>query len=128
MGLDMYLEGRKYIMEDYRDPDNNETEEGMRLKNKIYDLGYWRKHYDLHRYIVDTFAEGVDECQDIELNQSDLIKLISDIRTMIFIEYRGSISDDDRRQEDLSVFTRALLWLQAREDRCIRSVVYVASW
>jgi hypothetical protein len=27
------------------------------------EVGYWRKHPDLHGYIVETFADGVDACQ-----------------------------------------------------------------
>jgi len=44
------------------------------------DLGYWRKHADLHGYIINTFADGVDECQKIELSEDDLDKIIKAIK------------------------------------------------
>ena len=57
MGLDMYLEGRKSRY------DKQETEDGFPLQTKVLELGYWRKHPNLHGYIVQEFADGVDECQ-----------------------------------------------------------------
>lgn len=54
MGLDMYLEGKEHI--------GGETVE----------LGYWRKHPDLHGYIVGTFADGKDICQEIPLAVQDM--------------------------------------------------------
>lgn len=133
MGLDMYLEGRKYIYEDWRDSSKNEMEEGFRVSGKTYDLGYWRKHPNLHGYIVKTFANGVDECQDIELDQENLTWLIAAIRSGDLPHTQGfffgaSRMDQEEMENDLSVFTRALLWLQAREDGTTRSVVYRASW
>lgn len=123
MGLDMYLEGHKFIMGDFYNPENDESEEGFRIKTKIYELGYWRKHHNLHRYIVDNFAGGVDECQEIDLNQEDLTKLIAAIKSTDYLNEEDI--EEDVVQEDIAVLTKALFWLQATEDRCYRSVVYV---
>lgn len=133
MGLDMYLEGRKYIMEDWSNPANNETEEGFRVKQKVYELGYWRKHPNLHGYIVQQFANGEDKCQEIELGQEELIKLIEAIKNRELPHTTGfffgqSDGSDEEAQEDLSIITRALIWLQVKDDRNYRSVVYRASW
>lgn len=133
MGLDMYLEGRKHIMQDWRNPDNDHMEEGFRVSGKTYDLGYWRKHPNLHGYIVQTFAEGEDRCQEIELDQEALVRMIADIKSGNLPHTEGfffgrSSMDEDEMERDLSVMTRALLWLQAKEDNCYRSVVYRASW
>jgi hypothetical protein len=133
MGLDMYLEGRKYIYEDWRDGTNNEMEEGFRVSGKTYDLGYWRKHPNLHGYIVRTFAEGIDECQDIELDQEALTNIIAAAKSGDLPHTEGfffgaSRQDAEEMERDLAIFTRALLWLQVKEDRSTRSVVYRASW
>jgi hypothetical protein len=56
MGLDMYLTGEKFLMT------RNLEEDGFRLRSKTLELGYWRKHPNLHGYIVQTFADGTDEC------------------------------------------------------------------
>ena len=37
-----------------------------------YQIGYFRKFNALHSYIVKTFANGVDECQDIILYKEDV--------------------------------------------------------
>lgn len=55
MGLDMYL----------NDSQGNE-------------LGYWRKANAIHGYIVQKFADGVDECQNIKLTRENLAQLRKD--------------------------------------------------
>lgn len=37
-----------------------------------YQIGYFRKFNALHSYIVKTFANGVDDCQDIILYKEDV--------------------------------------------------------
>lgn len=38
----------------------------------IYQIGYFRKFNALHSYIVKTFANGIDNCQDIILYKEDV--------------------------------------------------------
>lgn len=72
MGLDMYLEGNKYLGTNWDNPELNPREDGFEVRGRVLRLGYWRKHPDLHGYIVETFAEGVDECQEIALSVANL--------------------------------------------------------
>lgn len=91
MGLDMYLSGDKYYVPDYKTlqdeyeagkerPSPSEARtlgkpvdaDGEHMSSTRHDLGYWRKFSPLHKYIVDTFADGVDECQKIDLTEDDL--------------------------------------------------------
>ena len=58
MGLDMYLEGTKLWTSA---KDSSEKEDGFLLRKKILKLAYWRKHPDLHGYIVKTFAKLTGE-------------------------------------------------------------------
>ncbi len=51
MGLDMYV---------YREDDAEDAAP----------VCYWRKHPNLHGFIVQTFAAGVDECQQIYLDDA----------------------------------------------------------
>ena len=48
MGLDMYLDGEKYLWTDHLNPENNLREDGYRVKARTVELGYWRKHPNLH--------------------------------------------------------------------------------
>src|SRR4051812_6140992 len=76
MGLDMYLRGEKFFWTDWETPSNNRIEDGFRVTSLQIELGYWRKHPNLHGYIVNTFAGGVDECQNITLDAEALNKII----------------------------------------------------
>jgi hypothetical protein len=82
MGLDMYLRGEHYNSEHSRDGDisRSKLDDKYDISEYKVDLGYWRKHADLHGYIVETFAEGSDNCQKIELDENDLDKIIMAIR------------------------------------------------
>ena len=75
MGLDMYLNGERYFMD--RPPRKAGK---VTVKAEIYDLGYWRKYPNLHGYIVQTFADGIDECQEIALDEERLAQIIEAVR------------------------------------------------
>ena len=94
MGLDMYLSGDKYFVPDHKTlqaeyeagkerPGPSEARtlgkpvdaDGEHISSSQHDLGYWRKFAPLHNYIVQNFANGVDECQQIELTEDDLEKI-----------------------------------------------------
>ena len=133
MGLDMYLEGRKYLWSDFDNPHNDLIKDGYRVKGMTLEVGYWRKHPNLHGYIVDTFAGGVDECQDIELSSEDITKTIEAIKSRNLPHTEGfffgrSSMDDAEMQEDIAILSRALTWLDTPEKGASRSIVYRASW
>jgi hypothetical protein len=112
VGLDMYLEGHKTRY------NSTEMEDGFPLRTKILSLGYWRKHPNLHGYIVQAFAEGVDECQDITLGAKDIRNIISAINGDTLPETSGfffgkSESGKAQRKNDVTVFTKALKWLES---------------
>jgi hypothetical protein len=48
---------------------------GERIESSNHSLAYWRKFAPLHRFIVDEFANGEDDCQRIGLGRDDLIKI-----------------------------------------------------
>ena len=128
MGLDMYLTGEKFVM-------NAELkEDGFRLRSKSVELGYWRKHPNLHGYIVQTFADGKDECQDIYLGGSERIRtIIAAIKTRELPDTTGfffGVSDESQEQidQDVAIFESAIAWLETEEPGIFRSVVYRASW
>ena len=128
MGLDMYLTGEKFLMA------RNLEEDGYRLRSKTLELGYWRKHPNLHGYIVQTFAGGKDECQNIDLGVPDHIRtIIGAVKARELPDTTGfffgaSDSSRKRRAEDIAIFERALAWLETDEPGIFRSVTYRASW
>jgi hypothetical protein len=144
MGLDMYLNGRKFLYSTgyYKAP----VEDGFQIKEKTLELGYWRKEPDLHGYIVQTFADGVDDCAPISLTTEHMRKIIEAIladklpHTEGFFFGKSARSDaeseEERRwaaefkEEAVEIFTKAIAWV---EDESvlrgeIKSVEYRASW
>lgn len=95
MGLDMYFYARKTTYKSFSkwdEPDSadetNYPEDLKVFSDYIYDInfrsvltkiryqiGYFRKFNALHSYIVKTFADGIDECQDIILYKEDVEKI-----------------------------------------------------
>lgn len=95
MGLDMYFYARKTTYKSFAEWDpsckvdkTNYPEDLKVFSDYIYDrnfksvetkvdyqIGYFRKFNALHAYIVRTFANGKDNCQDIFLSQEAVVKI-----------------------------------------------------
>jgi hypothetical protein len=133
MGLDMYLSGKKFIM--YRTlQERTLQEDGFPLTCKYFELGYWRKHPNLHGYIVQTFAGGMDKCQDIDLTCPNRIRaIIAAVKARKLPHTEGCFfgaSDHSQEQmaHDIGIFERALAWLDTGEPGIVRTLTYRASW
>jgi hypothetical protein len=114
MGLDMYLYVEKYVSaKDYdrsEGGDLNVTDNqtftnlatildathlldpdswtGMTVRIPV---GYWRKANSIHNYIVENFADGEDNCQDIGLSRDNLTTL-RDYCALAVSEYESNNS------------------------------------
>lgn len=149
MGLDMYLKG--YIFrrgaeegsweivasaaETKGNPSSDsssddEEEEEAEDDRMAIELGYWRKHYDLNKFIINTFAaehrEGM-EMEDgycaIPLNAQHIHQIINAIENDALPNISGPAFNrlnkpgeeeyDERKAYDLEVFAEALDWLCA---------------
>jgi hypothetical protein len=125
MGLDMYLSAEKY--ERYGE---GQKLDGMPLLKSIYEVGYWRKHPDLHGYIVKTYANGVDECQRIDLMLTDVVDIINRLRDSEPLEktsgffFGSSDGSAEEREEEAVVFEKALAWAEKHD----ATLFYRASW
>lgn len=111
MGLDMYLEGRTFNWTH----ENPEMRDGFRVRGVTLDLGYWRKHPDLHGFIVQEFAGGNDDQNPIQLNGMDIIKIIEAVEQERLPRTTGFFfgeSDAGRKKGDLKILRAALAWLQ----------------
>ena len=131
MGLDMYLDGEKYLWTHRRNPQDISREDGYEVKSRTLRLGYWRKHPNLHGYIVNTFADGVDNCQAIALEDTDIERIIEAVARDSLPHTEGfffGISDGTEKDETLHIFTKALAWLRTKDDTSSRTVSYRASW
>lgn len=127
MGLDMYLKGKKYNF------GPRETEDGFEVSERTLDIGYWRKHPNLHGFIVEKFAGGEDECQEIELSRENVLEIIEAVKSKNLPDTTGfffgtSTGCDDEISRDVSILTKALEWLTISEENVWRYLVYQASW
>lgn len=96
MGLDMYLEVRKYVsttdwVQENGDFVKKPIESGVAILEKagldtiastegygvtVSAVGiYWRKANAIHQWFVDNCGKGIDECQPISVSRQDLINL-----------------------------------------------------
>lgn len=130
MGLDMFLKGTASKLYDCKI--DLRTEGGLPVKEVEVELGYWRKHSNLHGYIVGEFADE-DNCEPIWLDETRIKKIIGAIRENKLADTRGfffSESQGDEATEDLAIFEKALTWLSHRpdDDHIFSSVIYQASW
>jgi hypothetical protein len=116
MGLDMYLYIEKYVSRN--DYVRNEQGEIDVITNSLFDslthalnaeslvgdsgfagytvhipVGYWRKANAIHNYIVNTFAGGEDNCQEISISREGLDCLRSICHAALF-EYRTTANHD----------------------------------
>ena len=98
-------------------------------------MGYWRKHPNLHGYIVNTYAEGKDDCQEIMLNANDLEDIACAIELDRLPHTEGfffgtSEWHEEDKKENAEIFRRAKAWLESypEEDRIWNHVYYKASW
>jgi hypothetical protein len=154
MGLDMYLYADKSVSSE--SDGNPVMEDGFIVNSKILDAGYWRKHANLHGFIVQQFANGEDECQKIWLNEDDLQLIINALQSDSIYEERvegfffgksyfpgesdGFSSYDEQKARDINIFTKALEWLRNAAPAVgeygdpdfkwaeNRSIYYRASW
>lgn len=144
MGLDMYLVGAKYPKKDYNNPENNKTIDGFEVSAINLRLGYWRKHPNLHGYIVNTFANGEDNCQLIYIGKDGINQIIDAVEHNNLPHTTGfffgksadinSLSPEERewarkeKEYTLEILRKAAEWLNEPSDEYYKDVLYEASW
>ena len=134
MGLDMYLTGDKYVPYNggnVRDVVDGDEVEAVRLK-----MGQWRKHWALHNFIVERFADGDDNCRPFELDADglrEIAKVVEDGKLVdpndgemthyksVYAHHR----EPEQVRETVSVLRNAADWVEASD---WYSVEYQASW
>jgi hypothetical protein len=111
MGLDMYLNARKYVSQlDYSSEERKTNEvfstlvdlSGVENLTKYsdfggisvsYPIGYWRKANAVHGWFVDNLAGGVDECQEIHVPRNALVDLLAACKAVLSVSAGVSKQD-----------------------------------
>lgn len=115
MGLDMYLTGKVSVWRNWEDESKDLKRDGFRVTGLELELGYWRKHPDLHGFIVQTFADGKDECQEIPLSSEQLIEIIEAVKNKALPKTGGFFfgeSDGSEDEETIQILQAAIQWLE----------------
>jgi hypothetical protein len=110
MGLDMYLEAKKYFSQ-------NNWSNGESTPNSDYTalmalapsglvgdvqfggasvgltVAYWRKANAIHGWFVNTLAGGVDECQEIYVPRNALVDLLAACKVVMSVSVGESKQD-----------------------------------
>jgi len=145
MGLDMYLNGvkihRQYPQDEsdfHPDTDLRPKMDSFPVTRSVIYVGYWRKHADLHGYIVDTFADGVDECQEIELTAENCTQIAEALANNKLPYTEGFFFGNEEIRDEYAsegmdhavVFKAMARWLETtdKDREHFRYAVYQASW
>jgi hypothetical protein len=128
MGLDMYLRGLKFPAYSTRPL---KCEDGYPITTMEVELAYWRKHPDLHGFIVQQFGNGEDNCQKIYLNEKALEIILDAVKMEALPDTKGfffGVSSPDDRPYSIEVLQQALRWIKSNPEIETRTVYYQASW
>ena len=99
MGLDQYLQKKIYVGNTLTKDNNNKTitigDKEYPLENLeylVYEVGYWRKCNQVHKWFVDNVQAGKDDCGEYYVDHA----LIKDLYKIC-----KKIQEDPKKAEDL---------------------------
>lgn len=81
MGLDMYLNRRKYVGNKWKDKDKQakievEGVKQERVSEVVEEVGYWRKANAIHKWFVENVQDGEDDCHEYRVTTEQLQELL----------------------------------------------------
>lgn len=94
-----------------------------------FEIGYWRKHPDLHGMIVQNFGGGEDDCSPVPLTEEDIVDIMTKIENGEYAKgtsgffFGQSDDSDETRESDLNIFNNALGAIKNGYE-----IYYRASW
>jgi len=133
MGIEMYLTGDKFVPEiGCQDKLPRAKVDSYPVESLRLQMGYWRKHWALHNYIMDNYSEEEGPSK-IELGPIALREIADAVE-------QGKLPDADYSPqtdaihkepeevaETLKMLRDAADWLE-KKDNTWKSVEYYGSW
>jgi hypothetical protein len=88
MGLDMYLNAKRYLWHAEDELVNKLTENfpelgNAKVKEVTAEYGYWRKANAIHKWFVDNVQNGVDDCGNYEVSKDKLAELLKVVEEVL---------------------------------------------
>ena len=152
MGLDMYLDNRKYIGANYEY--NNITgnielfrdgkEININFDKVVYvveRVAYWRKANAIHNWFVENIQDGVDDCKEYYVSITQLHNLLDKVDAVLNDHslastilpsksgfFFGSVAYDEWYFEDLEYTKKILEEMLQDKDSKNGEYYYHSSW
>lgn len=152
MGLDMYLDNRKYIGANYEH--NNITgnielfrdgkEININFDKVVYvveRVAYWRKANAIHNWFVENIQDGVDDCKEYYVSITQLHNLLDKVDAVLNDHslastilpsksgfFFGSVAYDEWYFEDLEYTKKILEEMLQDKDSKNGEYYYHSSW
>ena len=76
MGLDMYLDAKRFFWSDEEAPKVADLPIGYEVKYVIIEVAYWRKANAIHQWFVDNVQNGMDDCGTYYVSREQLQELV----------------------------------------------------
>lgn len=90
MGLDMYMNARRYlssfnekdtelatkITDHFDELTPNKSSIGLQVKSVLVEVAYWRKANQIHNWFVREIQDGEDDCGDYYVDRHEMLHLI----------------------------------------------------
>jgi len=88
MGLDMYLNAKRFLWHNEEELSNKLTENfpelgEARVKEVVAEAMYWRKSNAIHKWFVDNVQAGVDDCGNYDVSREQLQALLAVITEVL---------------------------------------------
>jgi hypothetical protein len=83
MGLDMYLNAKRYFWTKEEAPKIEGVPEGYAVGAIDIDVAYWRKANAIHQWFVENVQEGEDDCQAYGVTRDDMKALVDTCKLVI---------------------------------------------
>lgn len=152
MGLDMYLQARKFVRtqyvgtgEEFRALPKEKMDDVFEISHMTSDVLQWRKNHWVHGFIIENFTDdGEDNCEEIPLDCEKLEELAKTLEAWAdnpqYLDategFFFGTSDEEWRDMcreripgDVASIRKAIQWLENEDfDKEWREVYYQASW
>ena len=152
MGLDMYLQARKFIRtqyegtgDEFRALPKEKMDDVFEISHVTADVLTWRKNHWVHGFIIENFTDdGEDNCEEIHMDCERLEELAKTLEAWaddpLYLDTTEGFffgGDDEewrdmcreRIPEDVLAIRKVIQWLEEEDfEKEWREVYYQASW
>ena len=129
MGLDMYLTGKKFIPT-HDGKHQRAIVDGYKVSSMDLDLGQWRKHWALHKFIEQDYVKSGGKV----LLEADFLREIADAveqGKLPDANYSDEVDahhkEPDQVAKTAKILRDAADWIE-KDDHTWKSVEYYGSW